>query len=61
MSTLQDAQRYLQTRWGISSVSLNSVWWQLQRLQAKPKTGRCCDRQVSQEQQDRFKKTLAEA
>jgi transposase len=57
ISTLQEARQYLQSQWHIDYRSLNGVWWQLRRHQAKLKTGRRQHRRAKAEQQEQFKKT----
>lgn len=49
--TLKDAQRYLAETWDIHYQSLNGVWEQIRRRQAKKKTGRRRHRRADPEAQ----------
>jgi putative transposase len=52
VATLRDAQRYLRDAWQIEYPSLNGVWWQLRRRQARLKTGRRRHRRADARQQE---------
>lgn len=57
IGTLEEARRYLESRWNIVYGSVNGIWWHFRKFRVRLKTGRRRHRKADAAQQEALKKT----